>query len=74
MEYSKTKDLLFVQRLLGHKNINNTMVYVHLTDFQLEEDYIVKVANSIEEFTSLLESGFEYVSDFEDKKILRKRK
>jgi len=74
-EYAKTKDLLFVQRLLGHKNINNTMVYVHLTDFRSEEDYIVKVASSIEEFTGLLEQGFEFVSDYEGGlKILRKRK
>ena len=28
----------------------------------------------IEEFTELLESGFEYVSDYEDRKVLRKRK
>jgi len=34
----------------------------------------VKVASSIDEFSTLLELGFEYVSDFENKKILRKRK
>ena len=38
------------------------------------DDYTVKIASSIEEFTELLESGFEYVSDYEGKKILRKRK
>jgi len=39
-----------------------------------EEDRVVKVASSIEEFTELLESGFEYVSDYGDRKVLRKRK
>jgi hypothetical protein len=34
----------------------------------------VKVASTIQEFTQLLESGFEYVSDFEGRKVLRKRK
>ena len=29
---------------------------------------------SIEEFTALLESGFEYVSDYEGRKVPRKRK
>ena len=29
---------------------------------------------SIEEFTALLESGFEYVSDYKGRKVLRKRK
>jgi hypothetical protein len=38
------------------------------------DDYTVKVANSVDEFTQLLESGFEYVSDYEGKKVLRKRK
>jgi hypothetical protein len=37
-------------------------------------NYTVKVASNIDEFTNLLESGFEYVSDYEGKKILRKRK
>jgi hypothetical protein len=38
------------------------------------DEYTVKVANDLDEFTKLLESGFEYVSDYEGKKILRKRK
>jgi hypothetical protein len=59
--------------MLGHKRIENTLVYTHLIDFE-EDAYVVKVASSIEEFTVLLESGFEYVSDYEDNKVLRKRK
>lgn len=39
-----------------------------------DDAFTVKVASSIDEFTQLLESGFEYVSDYEGKKILRKRK
>jgi hypothetical protein len=38
------------------------------------DEYTVKVASTIEEFASLLESGFEFVADYEGKKILRKRK
>ena len=30
MEYHKTKDILHVMQLLGHKNIRNTLVYTHL--------------------------------------------
>ena len=74
MEYHRTKDILYVKNLLGHKNIKNTLVYTHLVSFEEEDAYIVKVASNLEEFTVLLESGFEYVSDYEDKKILRKRK
>lgn len=74
MEYHRTKDILYVKELLGHKNIQNTLVYTHLVSFEEEDAYIVKVASSIEEFTVLLESGFEYVSDYGDAKVLRIRK
>ena len=75
MEYHRTKDILYVKELLGHKNIQNTLVYTHLVDFETDDGFSVKVASSLEEFTSLLESGFEFVSDYEGGlKILRKRK
>lgn len=63
-----------MKRMLGHKRIENTLVYTHLIDFEEDDAYVVKVASSIEEFTVLLESGFEYVSDYEGRKVLRKRK
>ena len=74
MEYHKTKDILHMQRVLGHKSLKNTLVYTHLVSFEEEDAFIVKVASSIEEFSALLESGFEYVSDYEGRKVLRKRK
>jgi len=74
MEYHRTKDILYVKELLGHKSLKNTLIYTHLVNFEVEDAYIVKVANNLEEFTKLLESVFEYVSDYEGKKILRKRK
>jgi integrase len=74
MEYHRTKDILYVKELLGHKSLKNTLVYTHLVSFEEENAYIIKVASTIDEFTALLESGFEYVSDYEGKKVLRKRK
>ena len=74
MEYHRTKDILYVKELLGHKNIQNTLVYTHLVSFEEDDAWIVKVATSIEEYVALLESGFEYVSDYEGRKVLRKRK
>jgi hypothetical protein len=38
------------------------------------KEYIVKVAATVEELQSLLQVGFEYVTDFQGQKILRKRK
>jgi integrase len=72
--YSQTKDILFVKEQLGHKNIQNTLIYTHLIKFDDNEAFTVKIASTIDEFTQLLESGFEYISDYEGKKVLRKRK
>ena len=73
-EYHRTKDILHVKRMLGHKRIENTLVYTHLLDFDEDDAWVVKVASSIEEYVTLLEAGFSYVSDYEGRKVLRKRK
>jgi len=71
MLYHKTKDILFVKQQLGHRNINSTLRYTQLIDFGNEE--YVKVASNLEECTKL-EPGFEYITDYENKKVFRKRK
>jgi len=73
MEYAKTKDIVHVMRILGHKNIQNTLVYTHLVDFK-DEEYTCKTAWTIEEAQRLIEAGFEYVCDVEGAKLFRKRK
>ena len=73
MEYAKTKDILHVMRLLGHKNIQNTLVYTHLVDFK-EEEYVSRAAWTLEEAQKLIEAGFEYVCDFGEAKLFRKRR
>ena len=65
MEYHKTKDILHVMRILGHRSINNTLKYTQLVNFQ-NDDYTSKVANTIEEACELVEAGFEYVCDIEE--------
>ncbi len=72
--YHETKDLLYTQQILGHRSISNTMKYTHLVDWKDGEQYLTKVAKSLEEFTGYLENGFEYVADYGDCKILRKRR
>jgi integrase len=73
MEYHKTKDILHVMQLLDHKNIRNTLVYTHLVSFE-SDDYVCKVAKTVEEAKALVESGFDYVTDVEGMKLFRKRK
>jgi len=78
MEYHKTKDILHVQRLLGHKNIQNTLIYIDLESklFNNANDgFTCRVAHDTGEACSLVEAGFEYVTgDYNDGgKIFRKR-
>jgi len=73
MEYHRTKDILYVMQLLGHRSIKNTLVYTHLINFE-NEQYICKVASTIEDAKSLIQNGFEYVTDVADVKLFRIRK
>jgi len=73
MEYHKTIDILHVMRLLGHRSIQNTLRYTQLIEFK-DEEYTAKVAASEKEVCTLVESGFEYVCDYNGNKIFRKRK
>ena len=68
MEYHKTKDILHVMRLLGHKNIKNTLIYTQLVTFQ-NDDYTCKVAVNIKEAAELIEAGYEYVCEMDSQKL-----
>jgi len=77
VEYHKTRDILHVQQLLGHKDLRNTLIYINLEKalFQNTEDEShVKVAETLEEACKLLEVGFEYVTDMDGRKLFKKRK
>ncbi|MGD6806809.1 MAG: tyrosine-type recombinase/integrase [Candidatus Bathyarchaeia archaeon] len=73
MEYHKTKDILHVMRLLGHKNIKNTLIYTQLVTFE-DDEYICKTAENVKEAKELIESGYQYVCDMDSLKLFRKRK
>ncbi|MEM3759577.1 MAG: tyrosine-type recombinase/integrase [Candidatus Bathyarchaeia archaeon] len=73
MEYHKTKDIIYVMKVLGHKNIKNTLIYTQLIPSN-EDEFICKVATTIEEAKQLIEAGFEYVCDIDNAKLFRKRK
>lgn len=73
MEYHKTRDILHVMNLLGHRNIESTLVYTQLVSFE-SDNYHSAVANTVEEARKLLEQGFEYVCQKDDIMLFRKRK
>jgi integrase len=74
MEFQKTKDIMHVKRLLGHRNINNTMLYTHLVRFERDDQFTCRVAQTVEEATKLIEAGFNYVCQIDKAKLFKKRK
>jgi integrase len=72
-EYHKTKDILHVMKLLGHKNIQNTLLYTQLINFE-SDAYHSATAKTVQEAQKLIETGFEYVCNFDNVKVFRKHK
>jgi len=73
MEYHRTKDILHVMQLLGHRNIKNTLIYTQLVNFE-NDDYHSATAKNIEEAQKLIETGFEYVCTYDNIMLFRKPK
>jgi integrase len=76
MLYHQTKDIVYVQRFLGHKTINHTLKYIQLSSaiFHNENNFIVKVAKNHDEAIALLEAGFNQADEFEGLHLYRKLK
>jgi integrase len=71
--YAKTKDILYVMREMGHKQIRTTMIYTQLLNLN-EDEWTCKTANNIQDATALVEAGFEYVTEIDGTKLFKKRK
>jgi integrase len=72
-EYAKTKDILHVMKLLGHRAIKTTLIYTQLIHFESDE-FHSSTAKTVKEATQLVEAGFEYVCTYNDVMLFRKRK
>jgi integrase/recombinase XerD len=73
MEYHKTKDILHVMKMLGHRDIKTTLIYTQLIHFEGDE-YHSAAAKTIDEARALIDASFEYVCTYEDVMLFRKRK
>lgn len=76
-EYHKTKSIMHVKQILGHKSVMSTQVYINIeaSIFQFSNDeYNSATAKTIEEAQKLIESGFDYVTEMNGIRIFRKRK
>jgi hypothetical protein len=71
MTYHYTKNLLLVQKLLGHKTIKNTVKYTHLVHFK-DDEFDVATATTVEEAKELATTGFDYFTTMNGVQIFRK--
>jgi integrase len=77
IEYHRTRDILHVMELLGHKSIKNTLIYINLERACFKEsndEFIVKMTDDHEEARKLLEIGFDWVGEVNGTIFLRKRR
>lgn len=58
----------------GAQKIDSTLIYTQLVDFEQEDEFTCRTAKTLEEASTLIEAGFEYVTDIDDIKLFRKQK
>jgi integrase len=76
-EYHKTKDIIHVKTVLGHKSITSTMVYINIEQaifLNQTDEFTAKIAHNETEAIQLIETGFEFICDMNGTKLFRKRK
>ena len=80
MLYHYKPDILVVAEFLGHKDLENTRLYIQLEKSLFKnlpsDQFITKIAHNVEEACKLIEVGFEFITgEYQDGgKIFRKRK
>jgi hypothetical protein len=59
-------------KLLGQKNIANTLICTQLVEFEGDE-YCSAIASNVEEAKKLIEARFEYVCSHDETMLFRRR-
>ena len=78
MECHYTKDILHVKEFLGHREINNTLIYISLDKALFQnlpnDDFTIRVVHNAEEAAELGKLGFEPFDVVDNVRLYRKRK
>jgi integrase len=78
MEYHKTKDIMHVKYVLGHKSITSTMIYINIEQAMFladTDEWITKISHNIDEEAKIIEANFTLVRSInETTAIYKKRK
>ena len=73
MTYHYTKNILLVQKLLGHKRIESTLKYTQLVHFK-DDEFDVATATNVDEAKELLAEGFDYITEKNNIMLFRRPK
>ena len=77
-EYHKTKNILHVKHVLGHRNLATTQryveLYIEIYGTLQPDQYICEEASTVKEAKQLIEDGYEYVSEIDGVQLYRKVK
>ena len=77
MKYHKTKDIIHVKTVLGHRDIESTMVYINIEQalfLEQNDQFTCKATKDSNEATKLIEVGFEYIATTPDQLMLFKKR
>lgn len=77
IEYHKTHDPDHVKRLLGHRNLQSTEIYINMEQAvfsESDQSYHSATASTVQEAQKLIEQGFEFVCGMDNAMLFRKRK
>ena len=77
MEYHKTQSIMHVKTILGHKDIESTVIYINLEQalfLQGTDEWQSAVAHNVQEATKLIDIGFQYVQTIDNVHLYKKRK
>jgi integrase len=65
MEYHEHPDIMHIKKILGHKSITSTMIYINLESALFEAsnaNFTCKIAHDEQEEIALIEANFEFVN------------
>ena len=71
--YKQTRNILLVKEKLGHCKIETTLIYVQLLE-EGEPEYVCEIAETPEQGAKLIEQGYEFVCEIDNKYLFRKLK
>jgi len=76
-EYHKCQDILAVKKMLGHRSIISTMVYINIESaifLQDSDEWTSRAATTKDEIMQLVDAGFTKADEIDGIHIYRKRK